>query len=1143
MFSKRAPKAAQETTTAPTTKRTDEDTKKQSTTKTGGKSPTTEANKSPSPRKKDKGKAKVEDEGSQQTTPQTASSTTKAAPRLPVFGSSLEELLAQDQAMRPHLRAPFFLAQTIKFLISKGLTVAGILKLAGSGPEVQKYQELLNAGEEIDLEQVQDVNTVASLLKAFLHALPDCLLSSSLYSKWVSIAEIEDTVECLQALAELIDQLPPANQVVLGELMHLLYLIHLNSNSTKMDASSLSSLMSKNLLWKKGERDKAGAFEDYVHINDTIRLMIYEYPLLFGAEEEERCSEDPEVTQYARFTRKLVGHTKSINCMEVTGSGWHVWSADSDGFISIWDADQMKLLAQINTEQGRILCIKSIGTNMWSGSERSLQIRDERGTLLKEEQGPHFSVVLVAGKEVWCGCKDTIKIFDAKTLELKKELPSEAYILTMASDGKYVWCGCTDKKIRVWHAKQLKLVKELEGHTRKVNALLVTDSKVWSASDDHSICIWNPKTFEKEGSGKEHKGYVFSLVSFGSYVWSCSWDKTMCLWDSSTGKPICKLSGYHADSVSTCLPVYTQKNSCWMAWSGSYDHCICIYKLSLKACTLTSAATPLVPGGTVMTTTQQFHSTLAAPSASGFQFDKSVLGTNTMLTTVAGQAGAPASIAGSERRGARIIEAEQDPTGLARWEIDPDEIKSPGNSLGTGSFGTVFKAEWHGKEVAVKKLSTQKFDDKTLEDFRKEVAIMSTLRHPNVLLFMGACTRPGNLLIVTELMPRGSVYDLLRKPEVNLSFKRKMIFAKDAALGVNWLHRSKPQFLHLDLKAANLLVDRNWTVKVADFGLSVVKKDAAEKKEKHGPIGTPLWMAPEVLMNKEYDEKADVYSFGIVLWELLCGQDPWQEIESLVDLVEAVCLEHKRPPLPKSIPQSLRDLVNACWHPEPEKRPSFEELIPRFDEIIVDGVINDTVGRALWRSRFLGKWVVSWKDFAMAFCQTTNITPPNDPTDIYFQCLKAVTCPDGDDQVTIENFSKMLEWFGPLKEQGILNRIHDLLKKAFFHGPISSGEAEKAIVNQKKGTFLLRFSSSEAGGYALTVLNKKAQLKHYRITHRPGSKYAIGKVECDSLDELMQRYRKELYLKRPCPGSKYEAMFAVLVDPKIQAVGYQEVQF
>lgn len=278
---------------------------------------------------------------------------------------------------------------------------------------------------------------------------------------------------------------------------------------------------------------------------------------------------------------------------------------------------------------------------------------------------------------------------------------------------------------------------------------------------------------------------------------------------------------------------------------------------------------------------------------------------------------------------------------------------------------------------------------------------------------MGACTQPGNLLIVTELMPRGSVYDLLRDSKVSLSFKRKMLIAKDAALGVNWLHRSKPQFLHLDLKAANLLVDQNWTVKVADFGLSVVKKEAATKKEKHGPIGTPLWMAPEVLMNKEYDEKADVYSFGIVLWEILTAQDPWQEIDSLVELVEAVCIENRvplrlhhniispslptqlplceciitqqRPVLPADLPSSLVSLVNSCWMPAPDSRPAFEDIVPRFDDIVLDGTIPDPTGRACWRSSFPEKHQVPWPEFVKAFVPAAQLPAPTSPTDIHYQ--------------------------------------------------------------------------------------------------------------------------------------------------------------
>jgi len=477
--------------------------------------------------------------------------------------------------------------------------------------------------------------------------------------------------------------------------------------------------------------------------------------------------------------------------------------------------------------------------------------------------------------------------------------------------------------------------------------------------------------------------------------------------------------------------------------------------------------------------------------------------------------------------------------GLERWEIDPQLIKNPGTSLGTGSFGTVFKAELHGKPVAVKKLSTQKFDDKTLDDFRKEVAIMSTLRHPNVLLFMGACTQPGNLVIVTELMPRGSVYDLLRDRNLKLSLKRKMLFAKDAALGVNWLHRSKPQFLHLDLKAANLLVDKNWTVKVADFGLSVVKKDAATKKEKHGPIGTPLWMAPEVLMNKEYNEKADVYSFGIVLWEILSGNDPWAEIESLAELVEAVCIDGRRPILPRDIPPSLRDLINACWHGDMDQRPSFEEIIPWFDHIIIDGLLPDPLARQMWRDRFLGITNISWRVFGEAFSEVMHLVLPKDPRDIYWQCLRRmVTDPANDNQVTLESFARMLHWFGPMNDIQLLNRIHDLLRKPYFHGDISSQEGERRMGGERKGTFLLRFSSRDLGCYALTVVDTKGALKHYRINHSLGSSYAIGKVECPSLEVLIKRYGKELNLKRPCPGSPYEAMF-IAYEKDQASIGYQ----
>jgi serine/threonine protein kinase len=123
---------------------------------------------------------------------------------------------------------------------------------------------------------------------------------------------------------------------------------------------------------------------------------------------------------------------------------------------------------------------------------------------------------------------------------------------------------------------------------------------------------------------------------------------------------------------------------------------------------------------------------------------------------------------------------------------------------------------------------------------------------------MGAVVDPENLMIITELMPKGSVHSLIHDPTrgKDIKFAQRMKMAKDAALGMNWLHLSKPCFIHRDLKSANLLVDDNFCVKVSDFGISLAKN--AGESSKFGSIGTPVCMAPELLSNLEYDESVDV---------------------------------------------------------------------------------------------------------------------------------------------------------------------------------------------------------------------------------------------------------------------------------------------
>ncbi|KAK8466881.1 hypothetical protein PHAVU_008G182800 [Phaseolus vulgaris] len=157
-------------------------------------------------------------------------------------------------------------------------------------------------------------------------------------------------------------------------------------------------------------------------------------------------------------------------------------------------------------------------------------------------------------------------------------------------------------------------------------------------------------------------------------------------------------------------------------------------------------------------------------------------------------------------------------------EIPWDDLRIK-ERVGAGSFGTVYRAEWHGSDVAVKVLTVQDFQDDQLKEFLREVAIMKRVRHPNVVLFMGAVTKRPHLSIVTEYLPRGSLFRLIHKPASGeiLDPRRRLRMALDVAKGINYLHCLKPPIVHWDLKTPNLLVDRNWTVKVCDFGLSRFK--------------------------------------------------------------------------------------------------------------------------------------------------------------------------------------------------------------------------------------------------------------------------------------------------------------------------------
>ncbi|EFJ09552.1 hypothetical protein SELMODRAFT_46485, partial [Selaginella moellendorffii] len=259
----------------------------------------------------------------------------------------------------------------------------------------------------------------------------------------------------------------------------------------------------------------------------------------------------------------------------------------------------------------------------------------------------------------------------------------------------------------------------------------------------------------------------------------------------------------------------------------------------------------------------------------------------------------------------------------AEWEINWEDINI-GERVGIGSYGEVYHGEWSGTEVAVKKFLDQDFSGDAMMEFRSEVQIMRGLKHPNVVLFMGAVAHPPNLAIVTEYLPRGSLFKLLHRPHNQLDRRRRLQMALDVAEGMNYLHSCKPVIVHRDLKSPNLLVDRNWVVKVCDFGLSRIKHSTFLSSK--STAGTPEWMAPEVLRNEPSNEKSDVFSFGVILWELATSQKPWHGMNPM-QVVGAVGFQHRRLPIPPDVDPSIASIIQECWQNDPSQRPSFEKIL------------------------------------------------------------------------------------------------------------------------------------------------------------------------------------------------------------------------
>lgn len=268
------------------------------------------------------------------------------------------------------------------------------------------------------------------------------------------------------------------------------------------------------------------------------------------------------------------------------------------------------------------------------------------------------------------------------------------------------------------------------------------------------------------------------------------------------------------------------------------------------------------------------------------------------------------------------------------WEIPTHEVLM-GSRIGSGSFGTVYKAHWHGP-VAIKTLNVTDPTPAQLQAFKNEVAVLRKTRHVNILLFMGVIRKP-NLAIVTQWCEGSSLYRCLHVHEKRFDVQQIIEIARQTAQGMDYLHAKN--IIHRDLKSNNIFFN-DMVVKIGDFGLATVKTRWSGGQQYHQPSGSILWMAPEVIRMKDenpYSFQSDVYAFGIVLYELLSGQLPYTHINNKDQILFMVGRGYLKPEISKispDTPKVLQRIMEDCIKYNRDERPQFRHILSSVEGLL-----------------------------------------------------------------------------------------------------------------------------------------------------------------------------------------------------------------
>ncbi|KEH31058.1 putative protein kinase TKL-Pl-4 family [Medicago truncatula] len=276
----------------------------------------------------------------------------------------------------------------------------------------------------------------------------------------------------------------------------------------------------------------------------------------------------------------------------------------------------------------------------------------------------------------------------------------------------------------------------------------------------------------------------------------------------------------------------------------------------------------------------------------------------------------------SKNRKVTAIETSED-----KWNIDLSKL-FVGPRFAHGAHSRLYHGLYEDEPVAVKNIKVPDDDEHgtiaaTLDkQFFTEVTLLSRLHHPNVLKLVAACRNPPVYCVITEYLSEGSLRSYLHKLEgKTISLQKLIAFSLDIARGMEYIHSQG--VVHRDLKPENVLINDDFHLKIADFGIAC---EEAHCELLADDLGTYRWMAPEMIKRKSYGRKVDVYSFGLMLWEMLTGRIPFEDMTP-VQAAFAVLNKNSRPVIPSNCPPAMRALMEQCWSLNPDKRPEFWQVV------------------------------------------------------------------------------------------------------------------------------------------------------------------------------------------------------------------------